>query len=65
MCFCDFFFFLKGCSNSCLTMSSEFPEKDIGPDCFHTWFLPEIDCFLGFVEFFLFSRFFFFEVDHF
>ena len=47
MCFCDFFFFFEGVFLFLLDLSSEFPEKAIGPDCVHIWFLPEIDCFPG------------------
>ena len=67
VCVSVIFFFFEGVFLFLLDLSSVFPEKAIGPDYFHTWFLPEIDCFLGFVEFFLFSSFFFFffEVDHF
>ena len=47
MCFCDFFFFFEGVFLFLLDLSSEFPEKAIGPDCVHIWFLPEIDCLPG------------------
>lgn len=46
------FLFFEGVFLFLLDLSSEFPEKAIGPDCVHIWFLPEIDCFLGLLFFY-------------
>ena len=48
--------FLKRCPYSFLTFFSEFPEKASGPDGFHMWFLPGIDRFQGFAEFFILKK---------